>query len=112
MHHKFGHYAFVGGVLVSIIAGLLQKVGDFFLLGILMLGIIVGFLNIPTKEVTHFLVAAIALLVAGAADFQALNIMFAPLGTVLNSLFQSISMFVAPAALVVSLKSIIGLAHG
>lgn len=112
MHHKIGHFAFVGGILIAIIAGLLQTTSTFFAFSILLLGIVVGFLNISAKEVTPFLVAAVALLVAGSADFQTLNVLFNPLGTVLTSLFSFIKLFVAPAALVVSLKSIIALARG
>jgi hypothetical protein len=111
MHHKVGHYAFVGGILIAILAGLLQTTSIFFAFSLLLLGIVVGFLNITAKEVTPFLVAAIALLVAGSADFQVLNIIFDPLGTVMNSLFSFIKIFVAPAAIVVSLKSIINLAR-
>ena len=111
MHHKVGHFAFVGGILIAIIAGLLQTTSTFFAFTLLLLGIIVGFLNVSAKEVTPFLVAAVALLVAGSADFQTLNVLFNPLGTVLTSLFSFIKLFVAPAALVVSLKSIIALAR-
>ncbi|MBW2972380.1 hypothetical protein KY359_05065 [Candidatus Woesearchaeota archaeon] len=111
MHHKVGHFAFVGGILIAVIAGLLQTTSIFFAFSILLLGVVVGFLNISAKEVTPFLVAAIALLLAGSADFQMLNIIFNPLGTVLTSLFTYIKLFVAPAALVVSIKSIISLAR-
>jgi len=111
MHHKVGHYAFVGGVVIAIIAGLLQTTSTFFAFSILLLGVVVGFLNVSAKEVTPFLVAAVALILAGSADFQILNIIFAPLGTVLTSLFSYIKLFVAPAAMVVALKSIIALAR-
>ncbi len=111
MHHKVGHYSFVGGLLICVIAGLLQAQNIFFSLGILVLGIVVGFLNITAKEVTPFLVATVALILAGSADFQMLNIIFNPLGTVMTSIFAFIKLFVAPAILVVSLKSIIKLAR-
>ncbi len=111
MHHKVGHFAFVGGVLIAVVAGLLQATSTFFAFSLLLLGIVVGFLNISTKEDTHFLVATIALLVAGSADFQILNVIFNPLGTVMTSLFANIKIFVAPAAIVVALKAIIKLAR-
>jgi len=110
LHHKVGHYAFIGGVLVAVIAGLLQTTSNFFAFSIVLLGFVVGFLNIHTKEFTHFLVAAVALIVAGTTDFSVLNIIFDPLGNVLNSLFHFIQIFVAPAALVVALKAITVLA--
>jgi hypothetical protein len=111
MHHKIGHYAFVGGILIAIIAGLLQTTSTFFAFSILLLGFVVGFLNVSAKEVTPFLVATVALILAGSADFQILNIIFDPLGTVFTSLFSFIKLFVAPAAMVVALKSIIALAR-
>ena len=110
--HKLGHIAFVGGVLIAIIAGLLQTTSTFFAFSLLLLGIVVGFLNISTKEVTPFLVAAIALIVAGSADFQVLNVIFNPLGSVMKSIFANIQIFVAPVAIVVAIKSIIDLARG
>jgi hypothetical protein len=111
MHHRFGHYAFVGGILLAVIAGLLRTTSNMFALSLLLLGIIVGFLNISAKEITPFLVAAIALVVAGSADFQILDVLFTPLGTVMTGVFSFVRLFVAPAALVVALKSIISLAR-
>ncbi len=110
MHHKVGHYAFVGGVLISVIAGLMQTTSNFFAFSILLLGVVVGFLNINAKEINHFLIASIALLVAGTTDFQVLNIIFDPLGTVLGSMFHFMGIFIAPMTLVVALKSVIKLA--
>jgi hypothetical protein len=112
MHHKVGHYAFIGGILIAIIAGLLQMTSVFFAFTLLLLGVVVGFLNISTKEVVPFLVGVIALIVAGSADFQVLNVLFSPLGSVLTSLFAYIKIFVAPAAIVVSLKLVVNLARG
>lgn len=109
--HKVGHFAFVGGVLISVIAGLLQSTSTFLAFSLLLLGVVVGFLNITAKEDTHFLIAAIALIVAGSADFQVLDVIFSPLGSVMMMVFSNIKIFVAPAAIVVSLKSIIRLAR-
>ena len=111
MHHRVGHFAFVGGILVAVIAGLLQTSSAFFSLLLLLLGVVVGFLNVSAKEVTPFLVATIALILAGSADFKVIDTLISPLGSILNSLFAFIKLFVAPAALVVSLKSIIALAR-
>jgi hypothetical protein len=110
MHHRVGHYAFIGGILIAIIAALLQTTSTFFSFTLLLLGIVVGFLNIPAKEVTPFLVAVIALLVAGNADFQVLNVLFSPLGSVLNSVFAFIKIFAAPAGVIAAIKLIAVLA--
>jgi hypothetical protein len=111
MRHEMGHYAFVGGVLLAIIAGLVQTTSTFLAFSLIILGFVVGVLNWPAKDATHLLIAVIAILAAGSADFQMLNVTFDPLGTVLNSVFSFINVFVAPVALVVALKFVVYLAR-
>jgi hypothetical protein len=70
---------------------------------LLILGLLIGFLNIADKEVTLFLVAVIALIVAG-------NV-FAPVTTLdigdkLNDIMRLIAALMAPAAVVVAVKAL------
>lgn len=113
MDEKIGSWAFIIGVIIAVITGL--AVGAMGLvteawvgyvpLLLVILGFIVGFLNIGDKEVAPFLVAAIALMVAAMAGTGLLEInkVLAPLGSVLQSMFHYITVFVAPAALIVAL---------
>lgn len=112
IHHKSGHYAFIAGILFAIIAGLIQATHSGVMLTLLVLGVVVGILNVRAKDMTSFLVAAIALIVAGSANLILLNTLFNPLGTILYSMLTNIKIFVAPAVVVVSLKSLIQLAEG
>ena len=105
MFHKFAHYAFILGCLVAIAAALLQTVNMFFVFSLVLLGTVVGFLHLKARNVPQFLLACIALLVAGSANFQVLNVVFDPLGTLLTTVFSYIRLFVAPAALVASFKA-------
>ena len=109
-----GDLAFVIGVLVALIAGIATSFVVAYegaiLLALVVLGLVVGLINIGEKETTAFLVASIALIVTGTANLQAIDTLVSPLGTILSSIFGNIAVFVAPAALVVSVKAVWNLA--
>jgi hypothetical protein len=106
-NNSLGSWAFILGVLIAIIAGLAAGSIDATTTGymaiiLVMLGLVVGFLNIGAKEVTDFLIAAIALVAVGAANLAAIPW----IGSYLASMVLYIAAFVAPAALIVALKAI------
>ena len=106
MDSKLGHWAFIVGILIAIIAGLVPAWQTPTITWVLViLGLIVGLLNITAKETVEFLVASIALLVIGSAGA------IPALGTIILSVLANIVAFVAPAALVVALLSIYKLAQ-
>jgi len=110
MDKKLGHYAFLVGIVLAIIAGLFETAiaPSIATLILVLLGLIVGFLNITGKETTPFLIAAIALLAAGGAR---LDVIGYGIGGIMVSIIQNISVFVAPAAIIVALKAIYALAQ-
>ena len=111
-----GIYAFIVGVILAIVAGvaggaIVEYIGAITLL-LVVLGLIVGFLNIKDKMVFNFLIAAIALMVVGSANLTTIDTIITPLGTILQAVINFITIFVAPAALVVALKAIYSMAKG
>jgi len=108
---KVGGWAFILGVLIAIIAGLaagaIVSYAGYITLLLVILGLIVGFLNIGDKEIQAFLVAAIALMAVGTANLAAIPI----IGIYLAYIVQNIAAFVAPAALVVALKAVYNIAR-
>jgi hypothetical protein len=99
-----GRWAFVIGVLLAILSGFL--VIPSLALVLVVLGLIVGFMNISSKEVQVYLISVIALLVVGVASLQALNSLgvFARwVDTVLGNFFT----FVAASGLVVAIKAVL-----
>lgn len=77
----------------------------------LIIGIIIGITSITTKEVTPFLIATIALLVASAAN------VWHPLGNIHELLYywatgilNYIVAFAAPAAVIIAIKAVLGMA--
>lgn len=119
---KYGEYAFLGGILIAVVLGVLSNFLPVnmppFLLGILFLfGVIVGLANIREKEVNGFLIAAIALLAAATSWNTMLGAtfgLFGPLGTTVASWIGGFTgmlvAFVSPAAFIVSLKAVYTLA--
>jgi len=98
---EIGKWAFVFGVIIAIIGGIVAIPAMAWIL--LVLGLIVGFLNVTAKETTEFLVATIALIVItlGAGGLGSA----ATVGAILAGVFQNIVTFIGPAALVVALKA-------
>ncbi len=103
---RIGGYAFIAGIGIAIIGGLANITGGVAVLVLLILGLIVGLLNITVKETTPFLISAIALIVAGGANISILPLV----GNLLQVVLNNIVVLVAPAAIVVALKEIYTLA--
>jgi hypothetical protein len=110
MHPKIGHYSFLAGIALAIVAGIISDViaANIVIFTLMLLGLIVGFLNIRAKETTEFLVATIALMLAGAGAVELRAI--PAIGDYLAAILGNIVAFVAPAAIVVALKAIKALA--
>ncbi len=111
MNDQMGGYAFLAGIVLALLAGIFGsmlsvEMQGWFLLALIVLGLVVGFLNVSDKEVNSFLIAAIALMAVGGTSGLTLIPMA---GVVLDSIVGSLAVFVAPAALVVALKSVYSL---
>ena len=102
---NIGKWAFLIGVVVAIVAGLATGALDAFWRGVVLFlllatGLVVGILNIGEKE-------AIALI---GVQYVRLDVIpYA--GIFLSSMVANVAAFVAPAALVVALKSVYTLAR-
>ena len=112
MDQKIGSWAFIIGVVLAIITGLLGATvfGSFAAwlpVLFIILGFVVGFLNITDKETTGFLVAVIALLVAGGISWASIPM----IGVYLAGIFGNIASLLAPAAVIVGLKTVWNLAR-
>ncbi|MBD3155729.1 MAG: hypothetical protein GF368_03675 [Candidatus Aenigmarchaeota archaeon] len=108
--NKWGKWAFIVGVILALLAGLFPgalDVGSVALI-LVVLGLVVGLLNIQEKEAVNFLVATIALMAVGSAGVEVIGLF--GLGSYLEQVVTNIALFVAPAAAVVSLKLVYDLA--
>jgi len=106
---KLSHVSFLAGIILAIIAGLIpgwrESLGVLWLL--LTLGVIVGLLGINNKETTEFLVACIAIMMFGVVGFNVIP----EVGGAITAILENLQAFVAPAALILALKTIYVLAE-
>ncbi len=98
---SMGHWIFLIGAALAIVLGIFMP-GRLWIAGILAaLGLVVGIINITEKEHNQFLLAAIALIIASQA------MKYVPIfGGVLENIAAYLSVFVAIAAVVISLMVI------
>ncbi len=109
---KVGSWAFIIGVIIALIVGIVDKgQGSAWMVSILiLLGLIVGFLNVTGKETTPFLLASLSLVIVssfGGTSFA--NV--ATVGPYLEGTLSALITFVVPATIIVALKAIWALAH-
>ena len=100
MDKKLGSYAFLVVIVLAIIAALVPALqANATVTWILvLLGLIVGLMNVTKKETMGFLIAGIGLNIVSAT--------LPNLGLYLTAILNNINVFVAPAVLVVALKAI------
>jgi hypothetical protein len=117
---KVGELAFIVVVIVAIVAGLACTKLDaaqisWVYIALMILGVIVSLTTITEAEVSQFMMASLALLVASiAANTILTSIIAAPLAVsyaqTVQGVVLNIMAFVAPAAIIPSLKAVYVLA--
>jgi hypothetical protein len=104
---KIGVWSYIAGLLIALLVSIFSagKLEPWSVGTLAILGIIVGLVNIAESEVTRFLLATIAFIIAAGA----LSEIFAQLGIPFSSLqtfMDAIIVFTAPGALLVSFKAL------
>jgi hypothetical protein len=103
---QLGHWIFLAGIFIAIVAGLVTGINATVIWVLALLGLIVGLINIAMRDEVPFLVATTVLLIASGS----LNVL--PfVGETLGTILSYIVVFVAPAGLVVALKSVYAFAR-
>jgi hypothetical protein len=100
-----GMIAFIAGMILAVLGGIWWKDVAGISLTLVIMGIIVGLLNITAKEAMPFLVAAIALVVVGNGSFTVLNDIFNGFGTSLNGIVGYIATLMVPAAIINAIRT-------
>jgi hypothetical protein len=113
--HQVAHYLFLLGLLIAVLSGgwfslvlngsclanrVINPAG--LISALVVLGLIVGLINLTAKETIPFLVAAIALMLAGIVNLGLIPV----IGNCLRSSLSNIVVFVVPGAIIVGLKTI------
>ena len=124
---KIGSMAFMAGFIIALLAGIAQAadvilgmglvstdIAGVIALVLVILGLVIGYMNIKDKHITDFLIATIAVAIVGLVALQPATAVVAgvtsPIVVIINAVVGNIVTLVAPAALVVGLKQIMALA--
>ncbi len=98
-----GKIAFLVGLIIAVVSAFISV--PYVALALLILGLVVGFLNVTDGEHTGFLVAGIALLLSVSSASGLPGI-----GDEVTRVLTHLTALVAPAMLVVALKSLLSTA--
>jgi hypothetical protein len=109
MDKRVGNYSFIIGVILAIVLGVvsLGSATPWLASLLVVLGLVVGFLNVTGKETKEFLLVAIVLIIAaamGGASATLGGVQY--IGAYLSGIFTQVLAFVVPATVVVALKDI------
>ena len=100
---KIGFWAFIVGLIIALIAGIFLPANAVIIIILIILGLIIGFLNISLKETVRFLVATVALVVVGNV-FTPLTML--DIGEILGNILSYVAALMAPAAIVAAIKAL------
>ena len=98
-----GFWAFIVGLVISLVAGVFLPANGLLVLILVVLGIVIGFLNITPKETQALLLAAIALIVVGNA-FGSLTLL--NIDKYIGGILFYVTVFVSPAAVIAAIKTL------
>ncbi|MEE9525397.1 MAG: hypothetical protein V3V78_02205 [Candidatus Woesearchaeota archaeon] len=105
---KAGHYSFIAGIVLAVLIAFIPQLrGEIAIWILVILGVVVGLMNVTGEETTKFLVAVLALMIASSVSYQSLLTIWIGLATILGNII----VFVSPAAIVVALKTVVALAQ-
>jgi len=102
-----GKWAFILGIILAVLVGFVAV--PYTALILMVLGLIVGFLNVEGNETDKYLIAAIALLVFGIGGVQAMATLGITVYDWIQSIMSNFIAFVGASALVVAIKAIVKL---
>lgn len=97
---KVGKYAFIAGIVVAVIAGVMDA--PWAPAALAILGLVVGFLNITAEESTSFLLAAIGLILSARAMDAIPEV-----GEAVAPFVANIVSFIGAAVFVVAIKTLL-----
>ena len=102
-----GLLAFWVGIVLAIVGGIWYQDSGNVVLILVIVGILVGVLNVTGKEVLPLLIAAIALIVVGnTTGFLPLDDLGGGAGTKINSIVAYLGTFMAPAAVISAIRAV------
>ena len=104
--NQIGRWAFLIGVILAIVVGALGRLDGVWTFVLVLIGLIVGLLNISENEVQPFLLSGAVLIIAANLGGNVLNGVW-NLGSILDAF---LAIFV-PSTIIVAIKHVFGFAR-
>jgi hypothetical protein len=114
-----GAWAYTVGVIIAVavgvIVGLRLDVPNFKIYSLaasallVFFGLLIGFLNVNTRDINAFLLAGVSLVLVNSLASQAVSqgvVATGAVGSVLHAVFNSLLLIFVPATVIVALKSL------
>jgi len=106
---KIGSWSFIFGFVIAIISGLFTLTPQVVSV-LIMLGVIVGLLNIKGREAMTFLLASTCLVIISSLGSPAFS-GIPTVGDYLQRMLNNLVIFTIPAAMIVALRAIVTIAY-
>lgn len=101
-----GSWAFLIGVILAIVLGLVGSLNATIIYVLLIIGILVGLLNVAEKEVSPFLLSGAILIIASSLGQSVVRSV-----TYFDSILQALLVIFVPATIIVAIKNVFSLAR-
>lgn len=108
---KIGSWAFLIGVLLAIVLGAMGAMSQMIGVILIVLGLIVGFLNITGKEAHSYLIAGVSLVIVTSLSAGMLASIEGLIMERLVMILNAINLMFVPATILVAIKSVFSMAR-
>jgi len=106
MTNPVGSWAFIIALILALVLGALERISPQIAYILVILGIIVGLLNVTQKETKDFLLGGVVLVIVSALGISEMSLI-----STVKSVFDGLLLVFVPATAVVALKEMLGLAR-
>ena len=101
-----GSWSFLIGVIIAVIFGLIGNLGSGLTTTLVVLGIIVGLLNIADEEAAPFLMSGAVLVIVAVFGQEVVSSV-----AIFSRILQALTVLFVPATIVVALKNVFSIAR-
>ena len=101
-----GSWAFLIGIVIAVIVGLFDVSSSGLVITLVVIGIIVGLLNIADEEAQPFMLSGAVLVIVAALGEGAVGVIRA-----FGGVMQALLMIFVPATIIVAVKNVFSLAR-
>ena len=104
--NSLGSWAFLVGVILAVVLGLIGSLNPTWIWILVIIGLIVGLLNVTGSEMGPFLLAGAVLIIASEFGGDALGSV-----RILDNVLQALLVLFVPATIIVAIKHVFSLAR-